>query len=803
MQNTKFSSGNALATLRTSISSLHPGQPESEDLDVQMKNIIANAPSHRDLVSSAQPEATAYGAYHDASMNAQVMSSARRANLRSSGGREKLEDNDELDTLDPDGLKKGEGGVSYMSEEHRGQHAILDKLAQPSRLHTLIFIILLGILSGFLMVLFLLTTGLIQKWHGQFVDLSEDIYARTFLVFFYQASWLMLAVFVTKNIQPLSAGSGIPEMKSMLSGVNIPGYLSPATFTAKVLGLGCVIGCGAFIGIEGPAVHWTSAIAEMLMKWKPFQYIGSTQVLRHQVLSTACAIGIASTFGAPVGGVLFSLEVTAAYFLTANYAKCFLGATSAAICIKILSSYTGLSLFQTSFGESPFSRGELIFFAFTGTLGGALGSLFTILVENLILWRRSHPKLLGSSYYMWTLLICLVANLVCFPYWSFMRTSIFGCLQDLFTNTDLRTNPASNADWNQHPGIIFNLFMFIVVKLLVITFAITCPTPAGIFTPIFLIGAALGRLVGEILAQAYPDGLEDGYAISPGGYAVVGAAAMATGSTATISTAIIAFELTGEMRHLVPTLLAVLCALGVSNLMNGSFYDMISRLRGLPYLSSPKNPQSYLLMASQVMDEGFSSVNNMMTAVQLAKVLEASPNKLIFPLVESVDSMLLIGCIHRKGLDYIIRRTLLSHVIRLKQQGKGTKGDEIMRKAEGEGKSTVTHSKQAHADPMAEINLRAESASGALKRRGADEIQVKADGVTQQVIDLDIQTKINFDSAHFAWLVDASPYQVVEETPLAKVYHMLMMLGASRIYVTRLGALVGEVSTEHLASQKL
>jgi len=165
--------------------------------------------------------------------------------------------------------------------------------------------------------------------------------------------------------------------------------------------------------------------------------------------------------------------------------------------------------------------------------------------------------------------------------------------------------------------------------------------------------------------------------------------------------------------------------------------------------------------------------------------------------------MLLIGCIHRKGIDYILRRTLLSHVIRLKKQGDTTKGEEIMRRAEGEGKQVSTHSKPAHVDPMAEINLRAENAGSAIKRLGADEIQVKADGIAQQVLDLDIQSKINFDSAHYAWLVDASPYQVVEETPLAKVYHMLMMLGASRVYITRLGALVGEVSTEHLASQKL
>ena len=45
--------------------------------------------------------------------------------------------------------------------------------------------------------------------------------------------------------------------------------------------------------------------------------------------------------------------------------------------------------------------------------------------------------------------------------------------------------------------------------------------PSGVFFPVFVIGAAFGRFVGEVMADWFPDGL-NGNAVSPGGYAVVG-----------------------------------------------------------------------------------------------------------------------------------------------------------------------------------------------------------------------------------------------------------------------------------------
>lgn len=45
--------------------------------------------------------------------------------------------------------------------------------------------------------------------------------------------------------------------------------------------------------------------------------------------------------------------------------------------------------------------------------------------------------------------------------------------------------------------------------------ASTIPVPAGVFIPLFKIGAALGRIVGELVHAAFPLGLRYGHHLSP------------------------------------------------------------------------------------------------------------------------------------------------------------------------------------------------------------------------------------------------------------------------------------------------
>lgn len=53
---------------------------------------------------------------------------------------------------------------------------------------------------------------------------------------------------------------------------------------------------------------------------------------------------------------------------------------------------------------------------------------------------------------------------------------------------------------------------------------ISINVPAGVFVPSFIIGAAGGRLAGEVMAFFFPEGLRgsNGPLIFPGLYAVVG-----------------------------------------------------------------------------------------------------------------------------------------------------------------------------------------------------------------------------------------------------------------------------------------
>uniref|UniRef100_A0A4W4GVJ5 Uncharacterized protein n=1 Tax=Electrophorus electricus TaxID=8005 RepID=A0A4W4GVJ5_ELEEL len=74
------------------------------------------------------------------------------------------------------------------------------------------------------------------------------------------------------------------------------------------------------------------------------------------------------------------------------------------------------------------------------------------------------------------------------------------------------------------------------------------------------------------------------YQILPGGYAVIGAAAMTGAVTHTVSTAVICFELTGQISHILPMMVAVILANMVAQSLQPSLYDSIIQVKKLPYL---------------------------------------------------------------------------------------------------------------------------------------------------------------------------------------------------------------------------
>ena len=140
------------------------------------------------------------------------------------------------------------------------------------------------------------------------------------------------------------------------------------------------------------------------------------------------------------------------------------------------------------------------------------------------------------------------------------------------------------AQWTQQEGY-GPYHAFLVLSLFTITFLIlaalcnTMPIPCGMFMPMFVVGAAFGRLVGEMVASVYPNGIpHDGILeqpIFPGIYAVVGAAALTGAITHSVSVAMICCEITGQLIYLIPLMIAVIIANAVCMYLEPSIYDTI------------------------------------------------------------------------------------------------------------------------------------------------------------------------------------------------------------------------------------
>lgn len=109
-----------------------------------------------------------------------------------------------------------------------------------------------------------------------------------------------------------AAGSGVAEVRVILSGFVLHGYLGAKTFVIKTLALVLSVASGLSIGKEGPFVHVATCIGNVACRF--FSKYNHNDAKRREVLSASAASGVAVAFGAPVSGVLFSLEEVSYYF---------------------------------------------------------------------------------------------------------------------------------------------------------------------------------------------------------------------------------------------------------------------------------------------------------------------------------------------------------------------------------------------------------------------------------------------------------------------------------------------------------
>lgn len=484
----------------------------------------------------------------------------------------------------------------------------------------------------------------------------DSFFAEYFAFTLASSACILVAASLVRFFAPTARGSGIPEVKTILSGFCMAEVLSSRTLFIKCIGLVFAVGSGLSCGKEGPLVHvaccWGMMCAFMSERYN------ENEAKRRELLSAAAAAGVSVAFGAPLGGVLFSLEEVSTFFPQKTMWRAFFAAVVAALTLQWLNpTGTGkLTMFEVRYTKPLFSL-EYIPFAILGIIGGLVGTAFVALNVRLSAFRMSDAYKQKIPIILEVFIIGLVTSLSSFPS-PLMRPMQPQIIHLLFETCEGKDNDNLICEGGEN---IYSTEVFAIMAIAaIVRFLQTVMTfgtgvPAGLFVPSLFIGACIGRITGSLLClldDNYYKWTPDDYRIEPGVYAMVGAAAVLGGvCRVTISLVVIMFELTGALEYIVPFMICVLMSKWVGDYFTDGIYDCHIVLRGYPYLHEPSD-MTYSARACDIMEDELEMIDVQRNSIGdlLEKTLEFRYYG--FPLVRSTSE------IDRILLGYIVREEL-------------------------------------------------------------------------------------------------------------------------------------------------
>ncbi len=135
------------------------------------------------------------------------------------------------------------------------------------------------------------------------------------LAFFFYSGFAVvsvtLAVFLTVYVAPGANGSGTVEIMGMFNGINYPKIIQFDTLVVTAIGTVLVQCAGLAIGKEGPLLH-IGAIIGVFVCYLPIKGFRTLQndVSKRRMIAAGVSCGVTCAFGAPIGGALFSYELS-------------------------------------------------------------------------------------------------------------------------------------------------------------------------------------------------------------------------------------------------------------------------------------------------------------------------------------------------------------------------------------------------------------------------------------------------------------------------------------------------------------
>jgi CIC family chloride channel protein len=364
-------------------------------------------------------------------------------------------------------------------------------------------------------------------------------------------------VFLVKHFAPEAKGHGVPEVMEAIYYKS--GVIRPVVAVVKAVASAISIGSGGSVGREGPIVQIGSAFGSTLGQTRRLS-VSDTRLL----IAAGSAAGIAATFNAPIGGVLFAVEL----LLVAVNERSLL--TVGAAVVSGVGVARGLLGGQFAFTVIDLEQVQPIvatwvdIVALAG-LGIVIGLVSVAFIHGLY-WAEDRFDATFSNPYVAHMIGMGMVGLIMFGFHGWLGSySVQGVGYATITDTlgGVLTNP-------------WTLLALGFGKWLVTVLTLGSGASGGIFSPGLFLGATVGAAMGHLLVAA-------GVPVDPAIFALGGMAGSVAGVTGAVITSIVMVaELTGDFGAVLPLLVVAVVANAVRRMFISKtiYTEKLSR-RGL------------------------------------------------------------------------------------------------------------------------------------------------------------------------------------------------------------------------------
>lgn len=478
--------------------------------------------------------------------------------------------------------------------------------------------VLVGLLTGFATIGFV---GLIRTF-GQWSNalrlwLGEISPLLTVLI--PALGGLGAGLLITYVAEEMRYG-GIPAVLEAIAlrGSRLRGRL----IWAKLLATALCIGSGGSAGRVGPIAQIGAALGS---------YVGQrfhlTDERIRSLVACGAAAGIASTFNAPIAGVIFALEVILGEFTETAFSAILISAVTSSIVSR---SVLGTAVAFTVQAYALSRPLEILYFALLGVLAALVAWAFiTTFYATKALFARLHRLPAPLRPALGGLLLGLVALVV---------PQVLG---GGFGEIDLALQGRLSLRL---------MAILVVAKLLATDVTLGSGSSGGLFAPALFMGAMLGGAFGEALHRLMPLSLSTSGLAPSSAYALVGMAAVfGAAAHAPMTALLIVFEMSGSYSLILPLMLTTgISTVIVQALQTESIYTLALAQKGIHIRQAREMDVLQNVRVARVMTDEPVTVQLTATLAELSTLIDRTRHR-GYPVVDAAGK--LVGIVSLQDLE--------------------------------------------------------------------------------------------------------------------------------------------------------